>query len=276
MDVQRFLYLISGGKPYLDPAIRAFPGSPARTAMLPSLIEMLASSIIREEGMRILEIGSMAGSSAMAMGYAVGRYSKHKGKVFCIDVWDTMDKVGFNTKTVNIPNTYCLNMYEVFSYNIRISELSDIIVPFVGRSEHILPALKDNYFDLIYIDGQHTYDAVMLDISHAKRLIAPGGVICGDDLELQFEECPQDELEQFAHLDDCRSPKLGIVYHPGVTLAVHQTFGRAKTFLGMFAFRKESEQDFSPVDLSALPRRIPAFFPERERAITEQQFRSVA
>jgi len=35
--------------------------------------------------------------------------------------------------------------------------------------------------DFIYIDGQHTYEAVIHDIRNAKRLIKPGGIIAGHD-----------------------------------------------------------------------------------------------
>ena len=35
--------------------------------------------------------------------------------------------------------------------------------------------------DFIYIDGQHTYEAVLHDIQHAKSLVKPGGIIAGHD-----------------------------------------------------------------------------------------------
>ena len=35
--------------------------------------------------------------------------------------------------------------------------------------------------DFIYIDGQHTYEAVTHDIRHATHLVKPGGIIAGHD-----------------------------------------------------------------------------------------------
>jgi len=35
--------------------------------------------------------------------------------------------------------------------------------------------------DFIYIDGQHTYEAVTHDIIHAEKLVKPGGIIAGHD-----------------------------------------------------------------------------------------------
>jgi hypothetical protein len=45
-----------------------------------------------------------------------------------------------------------------------------------GNSETVLPALRE-YFDLIFIDGNHTYTATLLDWKNATRLLSPGGFI---------------------------------------------------------------------------------------------------
>jgi predicted O-methyltransferase YrrM len=51
-------------------------------------------------------------------------------------------------------------------------------------SEFALPSLlkkQENSFDLIFIDGLHTFDQVMLDFYYANRLIKTGGFIVFDD-----------------------------------------------------------------------------------------------
>ena len=40
---------------------------------------------------------------------------------------------------------------------------------------------NDEFYDLIYIDGDHTYNSVLLDISNALNCINTGGVIAGHD-----------------------------------------------------------------------------------------------
>ena len=53
-----------------------------------------------------------------------------------------------------------------------------------GASSSVLPLLKDDSFDLIYIDGDHKYENSKNDIAQAKRLVKKTfGIICGDDLE---------------------------------------------------------------------------------------------
>jgi hypothetical protein len=38
-----------------------------------------------------------------------------------------------------------------------------------------------NYFDLVYIDGDHTYDGVTADLHAWYDKVRVGGILCGDD-----------------------------------------------------------------------------------------------
>jgi hypothetical protein len=49
-----------------------------------------------------------------------------------------------------------------------------------GRSEDVLPKLKREY-DLIYIDGDHSYEGAKADIINCIPLLAKGGVLVLDD-----------------------------------------------------------------------------------------------
>lgn len=44
-----------------------------------------------------------------------------------------------------------------------------------------LPAIKGLLYDMIYIDGDHLYDAVKQDLFNADELLAPGGYMIVDD-----------------------------------------------------------------------------------------------
>jgi len=43
----------------------------------------------------------------------------------------------------------------------------------------------DGYFDLVYIDGDHTYAGVMADLNAWYSKVRVGGILCGDDFVLQ-------------------------------------------------------------------------------------------
>jgi predicted O-methyltransferase YrrM len=50
-----------------------------------------------------------------------------------------------------------------------------------GRSEECIPMLKNNSFDLIYIDAAHDYESVKIDISLSLSKLKKDGVISGHD-----------------------------------------------------------------------------------------------
>jgi predicted O-methyltransferase YrrM len=94
-----------------------------------------------------------------------------------------------------------------------------------AKSTAFLPLLKDRSFDLIYIDGSHYYIDAKRDMREAKRLLRPGGLICGDDLDT----APRDDLIALAR-NNIGSDLLvlpdGSAFHPGVMLAASEEFER--------------------------------------------------
>jgi hypothetical protein len=50
-----------------------------------------------------------------------------------------------------------------------------------GKSSDVLNGFPDNYFDAIYIDGDHSYECALIDLELAKNKIKKGGIILGHD-----------------------------------------------------------------------------------------------
>ena len=57
-----------------------------------------------------------------------------------------------------------------------------------GFSHELLPLIKPETFDAIYIDGDHSYAGVKRDLGIAWTLVKEGGWICGHDYETNFEK----------------------------------------------------------------------------------------
>jgi predicted O-methyltransferase YrrM len=56
-----------------------------------------------------------------------------------------------------------------------------------GRSETVLPRLLDRglaMFDLAFVDGNHRFDSVFVDLFYLSRLVKLGGIIFVDDYQL--------------------------------------------------------------------------------------------
>lgn len=52
-----------------------------------------------------------------------------------------------------------------------------------GFSEQVIEQVPDGSLDFVYIDGEHTYDFVMIDIILWSRKVRKGGIISGHDYE---------------------------------------------------------------------------------------------
>lgn len=50
-----------------------------------------------------------------------------------------------------------------------------------GFSVEVLESFPDDYFDWVYIDGNHLFDAVRRDLALSFRKVRPGGIVAGDD-----------------------------------------------------------------------------------------------
>jgi predicted O-methyltransferase YrrM len=247
------------GKPYFGPAMAALQGPPARHAVLDALARRVAQN--KKTGtIRILEVGSWAGASAVTFGTAL-RSLQRKGKILCVDTW----KPYLNVSVERDDHYLQMNeaaashtIFQLFRHNLAACKVEDFVTWKAGDSARILPTLDAGAFDLIYIDGSHLHRHVLADISNAKRLIAEGGIIAGDDLELERHEVDpaahQAALE--ADRDYVRDPRANRSYHPGVAEAVSQAFPSVSRFDGVWAVTKEGE-GWAPVILESIPSKLP-------------------
>ena len=66
----------------------------------------------------------------------------------------------------------------------RYGLLTDVVTH-IGRFEHVLPAMRNHYFDVVFIDGQHDYESVRSDTEQALRLVKTGGTLAFHDYGVQ-------------------------------------------------------------------------------------------
>jgi predicted O-methyltransferase YrrM len=233
------------GRPYFGPAMRASQGPPYRHQYLGAIVRAAAKSSDRRE-IRVLEIGSWAGASAITWAMAIQKLGR-KGKVTCVDLWrpyfDLDVDQEFHYREMN-EAAKGNKIFNLFLHNIRAANVSGMVDYVIGNARDVLPKLPPDKFDIIYIDGSHVYEDVCFDIRNAKRLIRNGGIICGDDLELERRNVP--DAEHKATLDSRKdfvySPGADVYYHPGVTEAVAVEFGEVSSWEGVWAIRKHGSK----------------------------------
>lgn len=83
------------------------------------------------------------------------------------------DKDGNNIEEVSLETCY-KDLKHDFKKNLEV-------VLHKGKSEEILKKFPDNYFDFIYIDGDHSYQGVKKDLELAKQKVKLNGYIGGHD-----------------------------------------------------------------------------------------------
>ena len=121
-----------------------------------------------------LEIGSFHGASVLLVAES---YGYHKdSKLFCIDTWEDYNEYpeykGQNS-----------NNFNIFMENIKNSTHINKIIPIKGYSEKEIPKLQDNYFDIIYVDGNHEEEYVYKDAILCYNKLKKNGYIIFDDYE---------------------------------------------------------------------------------------------
>ena len=155
------------------------------------------------ESSKIVEIGVFLGRSALAL----ADNADWGSVIYCVDSYASYDDEG--VASVVEAGSWD-SVYEQAKGNLYFPygnlESSNRVVFFREASTRAALRFLDHSIDMIFIDGDHSYSAVMADITAWERTIKPGGLICGHDYNV----------------------------HPGVKQAVDErfSFGRLKFPVG--------------------------------------------
>jgi len=227
------------GKPYLD-GIFGLTGPALRHVHMAAIIWRLAKDFGSTD-LQAVEVGSWCGASTLTLAHAMARYNKNVGQVICIDAWkpyiDT--KINLDEKYKRMQQALCNGQpIRVFNHNRQFVPKGISVNAICGWSTEILPMLPRERYHCIFIDGDHRYEAVRADIENSLPLVIDGGVICGDDLELQADECNTSIVNESPGIDYYYDVNAKKYFHPGVTRAVGERFGRVSAWHGVWAMRK--------------------------------------
>lgn len=258
-------------------------GVPIRHVFMIAAVQALAERSPSRRPLSILEIGTWMGSSCLTWADALQRYNGGEGSIIGIDPLrpyfspDHMISHLTHTDTAVIDSQAGLAremagllendfVYDVLMHNVKTIAPPTTFSLIRKPSKGALPELEGRQFDLIYIDGAHFYEEVRFDVDWACRLVAPGGIVCGDDLELQLHEVDEEFARAHGGVDFPTDPKTKLQYHPGVALAVGERFGPVRNYEGFWAVWKKADGAFETVTLEDSPIIVPMHFPASARA----------
>ena len=121
-----------------------------------------------------LEIGLFEGMSTIWMLENI--LTEEKSQIFCIDAWAEWTGDAFVR----------------FISNINKTGLKDKVHIVKGDSSEELRIFPKEYFDFIYVDGNHDEKAVIKDAINSFRILKKGGIMALDDylLGIRYPNTP--------------------------------------------------------------------------------------
>jgi predicted O-methyltransferase YrrM len=215
------------------------------------------------KNLNILEVGSWYGASALTWAEGLVRYCEAVGSITCVDAWQPFFDERSHEKDVYREMDAALasdGVYDVFLHNLSTLPATIETQHIRGKSRTVLPMLRPGCFDLVFVDANHVYSAVVEDLRNAAILVKEGGILCGDDLNLQLHQCDEAFARAHGEVDYARDPKVSRGFHPGVTVAVAEVIGRVCEWGGFWAVRKAGEC-WESISLGAMPEVYPAHLP---------------
>ena len=134
------------------------------------------TNLIREA--HLLEIGSGKGGSILTMGLA-----NLTAELWNVDAFKPFDEESAFGRS---------NGYQGFSYidfknNLRPTmQVFERVKTVLQWSEEAVNEIPENYFDLIFIDGNHSYENCKQDILNYTTKLRSDGIMCGHDYHPRF------------------------------------------------------------------------------------------
>ncbi len=155
---------------------RTIPGwlSPQEAKTLFDLARSLPN-----RGPIVVEIGSFQGKSSLVL--AKGLKAKIGPKLFCIDPFNADGDPCSKPHYAHIASQISLPLREQFIANMKRNRVYDMIELLTGYSTDFAGTFSWP-ISLLFIDGNHEYDAVLRDYLDWSPLLSEGGIIAMHDV----------------------------------------------------------------------------------------------
>jgi predicted O-methyltransferase YrrM/glycosyltransferase involved in cell wall biosynthesis len=141
-----------------------------------------------------VEIGTWKGKSTSCMGQLIKSSGKNI-KFYAIDTFDGSDE-NFHQEWIQYFKNNNTSLFDEYEKNLKLCDVYDVVHTIKSTSIEALSMFDDESIDFIFIDGAHDYKSVLDDITYWYPKIKPGGLICGDDYTLWWQEV-RDAVDEY-------------------------------------------------------------------------------
>lgn len=133
--------------------------------------------LYKKHNLQILEIGSWEGLSSFFI-----LYKLNQATLTCVDTWGGSDE-----QNANSTETFQVLQKTESNFDNNLSVFGDRLIKIKSTSfEYYNGFTKRNHYDMIYIDGSHHCDDVVIDGIKCFEQLKIGGLIIFDDYFWRF------------------------------------------------------------------------------------------
>ncbi|MDP6503405.1 MAG: class I SAM-dependent methyltransferase, partial [Planctomycetota bacterium] len=146
--------------------------------MVPGDVQFLmVKAATLPHGGTIVEIGSFMGLSSVLMAQTLMRTGNHQARIYSVDTWEgSPEHQGLEI----IKNR---QLFDIFKDNIQKAGISSFIHPIRKSSTVAFEDFEDGSIDLLFVDGDHSFEGCYSDLIHWFPKLRPGGGLIGHDCE---------------------------------------------------------------------------------------------
>lgn len=130
------------------------------------------------DGGSVVELGTWKGRSLCSVADIIQRKNI---KVTAIDTFEGTDSTPEEKDTLAV-EAKNVNIQDVFENNLRKFGIRDYVTVIKGSSADTYTMFPDKTFDLLFLDADHSYDAVFNDIRNWYWKVKPHGKFAGHDI----------------------------------------------------------------------------------------------
>ena len=193
-----YLYIFK--EKFDDTKDNSFSGIKYRTS--DNWLSILDLNKYKNEPIKYLEIGTFYGANLISVGNSYGAHPD--SELNCIDPWLDYDEYPEYKNEQD-------KIYNTFIKNIDNSNIKNKVKINRGFSNEKILIYPDEYFDIIYIDGNHEPEYVLEDAVLSFRKVKKNGIIIFDDYGWGGPELTQKGIDAFLSGYYNRIEKLGLV-----------------------------------------------------------------
>jgi predicted O-methyltransferase YrrM len=140
---------------------------------------------VRRRLLRSMPRGAVCAEIGVWKGDGTAAILRHAAprKLYLVDPWehlDHQDRARAGTRSQEQMDEICDSVAGRFAKEIDGGRVELIR----ARSEHAWDRFAAGELDWVWLDGDHTYEAVRSDLEALARIVKPGGFIIGDDYML--------------------------------------------------------------------------------------------